>query len=347
MEKVSEARLKEINEQTALRNRYNIGSHVPKWMRNYRANSTLMDTGVIKVRNVEELFDHVKPKNRIPLIFAAGPTLNHYKDRLNRIDRQKYLIVCGPTTASFLYAAQCPPHMILVSDDNPDQRKFLERAAVSSPVIVSPMSHPDITSYELAPVYWFHQYLQDNKQGVDHLLNKISQSMFPEIKHFVVQAGCVTNQAILLVDLAIRQKWIEDSPIILAGADFGYPEKGTFRVAKYELVRKALSKKIDYARVKDDEQNQIFPTERVVTVNGIKTSTQMSNYKTSLYMIWQMMPRLLYRTMDKGILGEIPEYSFQDLVEGKKPEPYDRSVIMEGVHKHLRNDEILANMKER
>jgi len=347
---LSNLTLKKLSDVVKQRNARLITHKLPTWMRNYRENAMVFEAVKGNVPNSPHLnmnlFDAFEErfKGRDILVIGSGPSLNHALTRLHRIKRHEYVVFASPTNVSALKAFGFEPDFIMVSDTSPVQRSFLDLAPCTAPIFISPMTSVDVMMFPGPTKYLFLQYLQDEKGGVQHWWNFVSAAMFPEIPEFLVQAGCVTNQILILINAAINKGLLNPKRIILLGADYSFPEKTSFRVRKYKMTVPP-SGRATYQRIKDDSQNVLPDSATLLKINNILTNIQMAHYKVSLMILWKELKLPLFRSFDHGILSEIPYIEDRNFIMGNLPEPYDPEYAVEQVRGYFASEDIKEHVK--
>jgi hypothetical protein len=283
-----------------------------------------------KIRNADTVY-----------IFASGPSLRNIEDRVSKL-RNKGLIIASPTTVPWLYAHGLYPHWILSSDSQ--ERQYHDCARVGAnrfSSLIAPQSvHPSLPKYFGHKTFWFKSLIQGEDGSIDSVeYSRIVNDLLSNIDVFAVQAGCVTNQAIIISLFLMQKNLIKAKRVCLVGADYAY-SGGFDRVPIYELVyeENGWLPTREYRKVERPYGGRIVgyvqpPKERDgIEWEGYQTNSRMVLYKRSFIILW-ISTHMNIVTCSDGILHEVQHVEFDDILEGEFPEKLtDEEIDTRGLH---------------
>lgn len=162
---------------------------------------------------LHDISEFVLPEDKFFWITGAGYTLYHWVD----IEPQGF-IIANQSTADTLIEYGIRPDLIVLADPQDcigDWLEGFEREWGNTiPVISSTM-----TNVLPAPNHYFYKPFLQASDEYSNLFNTVVQECTPKIKTFILQAGNVTNAALLVIlELARRQNY-ENLKIGFAGVD--------------------------------------------------------------------------------------------------------------------------------
>jgi hypothetical protein len=319
---------KVTSEQIAKRNQDTINFFVPQWLANARENMPVITRGMkngqaaYKVPlNGKNLMDGI-------VVVASGPTLYEQREHLKELN--KYFVIATPTNYGLCKAFGLHPDILAVADSNPEQAqdvfKILHHSRDTN-IVASPTMPPQFNAFwPWTQMYWFKAYIQNKEGNFKTPYNFFIDHLFKDITDHIMQAGSVTNMCLILIELLRKMGRTSDiksmPPIFLIGSDLCVGKSGYHRAFKYHetqtnFVQEPLYTYDKYPLIYIKEDDKI-------------TSTQMYNYRRSLFLLWLQVKWKLYNCSPHSLLSDyVPYVDINDVVRGNIPRNYDMSIRKE------------------
>jgi len=182
----------------------------PKWWANVRTNIPLVR------RDLTEL----SPRNATTAnLCSSGPSITS--------DIGFGDVFAAPTNYSFLMANEIVPDFLVSVDGSEAQGTILgsPRLDPSTTLLACPYTSPNLVR-RASTIYWFHNFIQgptDNPKSDPFGFNHVHQLLFPELKSWIIQAGCVANAHLIIAHYLAERAIAMYDVVNLNGYDFGYP----------------------------------------------------------------------------------------------------------------------------
>lgn len=307
-----------------------------QWLSNTRANIPQ----ILKSTSHRLVLDIVKrtPKELVKaeqiFMFAAGPSLRRIENQVHEL-KGKGIIVATPTVLPWMRHHGLEPDWLLATDSNPSSIVPIAIDGARDIRLLCP-STIDRRLVELFPlknVYWYNS-LSQGPDGTIHSseFSNFMQLLFtsreeedykiPGIDAWVVQAGCCTNQAVILLNWMLNSKVLDAKRIILMGADYCY-WRGLSRVPFYQPLEKDILGAVPFydpgTEFREPElYRPIGHPKDAIEWDGMQSNRRMVLYKRSLLLYYGATAAPLL-SCSQGILTEIPYVSIEDILSGNYP----------------------------
>jgi hypothetical protein len=338
----------EVVSDTQRRNQSNIDAWLPVWFRHYRENLPVITEDFNQSdRNASS--SPLPPwveRTDVAICCASGPSLNRIKPY---IKDWKGLVICGPTNASLPAAHGRWPDYIVAVDANIETTIPVKRVQWSKHVnfVLPPLIHPEVVKACGDQRYWYVSRIQgDPRNPGKHHFNEYTHYLFGDIiKSYMLQAGCVGNQAIILCQMFNFIKRFNIEKIFLCGFDFAYVNE----VFKCDGYTQPANRNYEWVEHKPGPIRTRANMRR--SEHGLLTDRSMLGYKRSLYTMWYSLNcgegagRLNLYSLSEGILDEIPRpYGAEPLekqiekvftTHGKGVVPYSLAYIKKSFANYL------------
>lgn len=292
--------------------------YLPTWMSNVRKNTEVINTLMAEGgHNVSE----VPIEKDITTIFliGSGPSLDEQLESLKRYGT-KYLIIASNSNYSNLVANGIYPDIVLATDSSEEVAEqlwfIMEHNRKKTRLITTVTVDPQTIEAFYPNVYFFKSFFQDGEGGVRTPYNHFINNLFDNIDDFLTQAGCVTNQALILIDSLKRNKRLEGTEqIVCLGCDYSYTND-VYRCMRYKEVKEGVFEKLPPTSLEAEEEFAV-DKRTLVRHQGVLTNPQMLRYKRSFYTVWTYLNLPLFR-IGPSILDAVPEISWQTFLKGPK-----------------------------
>jgi hypothetical protein len=175
-------------------------------------------------------------------------------------------------------------------------------AGYSGPIVCPPTVDHSITSLPNEK-YWFRLLLGTDGTQDDPEFgwwNFITHKTWDNLSAGFVSLGCVTNMAVAMSYDFLAKRVFRGRRVVLMGADYAY-WKGLSRVSPDGKMK---SRPLDIDAME---------------WGGFQTNARMVYYAWALYRLWRATNMPLY-SMSEGILSDIPQVSFDEVLAGRYPE---------------------------
>ncbi len=317
-----------------------------EWLSNVRANIPQ----IIQPTSHRFVLDAVKglPKELIDaeqiFIFAAGPSLRRVEANVHKL-KGKGIIVGTPTVLPWMRHHGLEPEWLLVNDSNSQAVIPIEGSGGAGETRLLCPPTIDRRVVKLFPkknVYWYNSLVQGEDGTVESAqFSNFMQLLFlpreeekdyqiPGIEAWVVQAGCCTNQAIILINWMLQSETIGAKRIVLMGADYAF-WWGLARVPLYQNLKPDSEGMLPFynkgtlVRGPSDYLTLGHPPD-AMDWDGMQTCRRMVLYKRSLLLYYAATAAPLL-SCSQGILTEIPYVGIGAMLNGEYPDVPGRQAI--------------------
>jgi len=312
-------------EQIAKRNKDTLNFFVPQWLDNMRLNADIINRGLENNQKAHLVPTNGKDPKKGVAIIASGMSVWHQREHLKNLNDR--LVICSPTNYGLCRAHGLVPDIIAFADSNPTQSMEIFKVVYhdkKTNIVTSPNVHPNLhTFWPATNLYWFKAYVQNVEGNFKSPYNFFIDHLFRNITDHIMQAGSVTNMALILVELLRKMGRLGDKKemphIFLVGSDLCVSEDNYHRAFKYHQTQTNWVQEPLYHA---DSYPLIF-----IDAEGKKTSTQMYNYRRSLLMLWRQIMWKMWNCSPYSLLEDlVPYYDIERLSEGDTPKKYDLSI---------------------
>lgn len=333
---------------TGRRNQSNIQAWLPVWFRNYRENiPTILSDYKLGDRNASTspLSSRAK-RTDVAICCASGPSLNLIKPY---IQNWEGLLICGPTNAGLPSAHGRWPDFVVAVDANIETVIPIKRVRWDKEVnfIIPPLIDPNVAEACGDQRYWYMSRIQgDPKDPGNHPFNHYTQYLFGDLlKSYMLQAGCVGNQTIILCQMFKAVKRFNIKKIFLVGFDFAY----TGGIYKCDSYKQPANRNYEWTEHKPGPIRT--RANMRLSEKGLLTDRSMLGYKRSLYTMWYSLncgsdsDGLVLYNLSTGILDDIPRpYGAEPLEQqiektirthGENTIPYGKTYIKDAFSNYL------------
>lgn len=235
------------------------------------------------------------------MVFASGASLSCYAGRYKELNYAPVSVVATPTNVAWLQSEGVDIDLVVVMDQHPIMAEMLQ--TYNGPVIAHPGVDPGIADLM---TYYYKLYIDG-----DETWNEVQDAMFPMLPSgYLAEYGCVTNMAFAVAADLSRSR------IVLAGIDYSYWH--------------------GYARIAESLSPAPDETDSLLW-RGLKTNSRMVSYKDALMALWSMVRMTLpVYSMSEGIVDEIPEVSFDEVIHGHWPPLLTHEEFLEKAEHHIK-----------
>ena len=310
----------------------------PTWLNNVRKNIPQINETAAN-HQLEDAFK--RAADRIDsdqvLIFAPGASLKQWEPYMKELApklQQAGIIIATPTVLNWLRMHGVEPTILMASDSSPLQTEPLKVAPSTGNMmlLVPPLVDRSLVkAFPRSMVYWYNSLIMDEDGGVEGLdYNEFMLMLLQPLHQFIVQAGSVTNQAVIAARSAIDTGIISAQRIVLIGADYAY-HGGNGRVPM----------PLQHGETEDGEPVWYCPVYPGIPVepdsimwDGMPTNRRMVVYKKNLLYYWWATKSPIY-SCSEGILNEFPYVSLFDIADNKYPEYLNKDEMREMAYEFL------------
>lgn len=294
---------------------------MPLWLRNARLNASHDMKGIDEWEPPRE----VAEKDTV-VIVAGGPSLYDYRHRLSELNKVAAVAVV-PTAMRFCNKWGLRSDFSFIVDANAVMPSIASVARC--PIIAANIVDSGIWDggHEL---YWWKMYQGHgnfNEPYPAGAWNFATRFFYWHLGLGFVAKGDVVNMAIDITFELIRRGSLGAKRVVLLGVDRayvdGYDRVGPNMDGAPEGLVPLHEKPVDY-----------------VNIDGFESSSRFVYYRRALCESWRVAKWPLYRS-DRGMQKEIPQVSFDDIMNGRFPHPYGEDEIVAATSRFL--DEILPN----
>ena len=321
------------------RNARTLENQSPGWLRNCRLNASYINREMLN--RPLDLTAYQFPPNKDlskAVIIGSGPSLRHMK-RDHLLSLNQYLIVATPTNISWAFSVGLIPDILVVADSHSDHVKDLASLTPlldehNVTLLTSPITHPEVLHVCHPRIYFYKAFMQQN-DGTLHLpYNHFLNLLYDNLQTYIVQAGSVTNQAVLLMEKFRHEKLIPLSHIYLLGCDYCLDEPHD-RIPIYIYDDETAS----FYERPSARPNPFNKPQELIKHGPYITNVSMLMYKISLMVMWKSMSLPLFRIGRYGMLDEIPHTSIRSLAHNRHPDMYPEAIMNKALNKFWNSPE--------
>jgi len=307
----------------------------PKWCANMRRN--IHFPGVRSDHQMHHVpLSPQATHGRRAWLFASGASLQQYESTLPELVGNDFVAVTPTQAPWFVYHAKRKPDVVIAIDMS---EKMLLECNVAGlkglPLIIATTGSNDLVRYFAPEVYWFTSLVAWPGDPDEFEYNQILDWVFAEMHVRILQMGCVTNEAMMLVATLMNFKRLDARHLILAGADYAFYHE-LARVPSGYRDEDGKLQMNDYIRY-DQEAGAID----IIDWRGMKTNSRMLSYTREMVEAWAYRDSPMWKpaqpkvwrlgeNKDESILGDlIPMVTSEQLKTEEYPEYPSNEEIME------------------
>jgi len=311
--------------ETQIKKLQDFGCHVeygvtrPIVQRDYASEDYLNDWVGLYIKNIVAHYDEIKNGHKIQelqglfnhdipaLCVGAGPSLDA---NVHLVHEFPGIVISTDKSFKMLLARNIIPDFVISVDCHPNIISDMLRVPYGfhTKLILNSSSDPEISKHWKGPIFYYNMI----HYGVQ-FMDKILPALFPDL-HGIINSGNVGNSSVLFAD------YIGLSPIVMIGHDYAYTG-GRMHAQRFEIEKDGSVREI-----RDDHEKMLFERTGKVKVGDNETYVPFLNYRETLYDLRSKRGFDIINSTEGGILEEIPNIKFQDVIEGLKPKIGDRYV---------------------
>lgn len=312
-------------ETIAKRNQATFDHFLPEWLQNCRLNAPLIETLVLKHPSIKDVPHNNKDLNRFYLI-GSGPSLNKVTDKEWSMVKKGF-VVASPTNYSFLMAHEVEPDVIISLDSNrlqaKDLNRVIKRKDSKTSFVLNPTTSPSVFQYGYPNIYLFKAFFQNAEGNLKGTFNSFMNLLYSNIKDFLVQAGCVSNTALLFIREYAKLNGILLKGIYGLGLDYAYTD-GLNRCHRYEENENGF--------VLSHPSEPVTHLATHIISEGVLTNIQMYLYMRSFYILYLSLDLPIYMQRNGGLMdGVFPSWDVERFYTEPALDPYPIEEVAERV----------------